>query len=551
MSQVSSSEQYDAIIVGAGVSGCIVAMVLSEAGKRVLLLERGERETYETAGHRDHLRNQRSSTYGHNAGPDIVGNPRVFVDPEGRERVLQPHQPGYQNNAAVVGGGSLVYGGLAWRFLPDDFRMASRYGVPPGSSLVDWPFPYEDLAPFYDQAEWEIGVSGNGSGPIQGGARARDYPMPAVPQGPTAARLKAGAEALGLSTFVPPILINTLPRDGRNACIGCGSCVGFPCPSDGKNGTQNTALPRALAKGNCTLRTGVMVSELAVDDRGAIIGVRFIDIATGEGAEVRARAVVLTAGAIETARLLLASRGTHHPTGIGNGHDLVGRNLQGHYYPTAFGLFPDPIHDQRGPGVTIATCDYNHGNDGIVGGGMLADDFVMLPVIFWKTALPPDLPRWGQAAKDFMRHGYTRVVQVKGPVHEIPSPDARVTLDPVTRDRFGLSVARLSGTTHPETVRTARFMLDRAKGWLSASGAEQVWGDEPVLRLSAGQHQAGTCRMGTDPRQSVTDPWGRVWGHDNLFVSDASLHPTNGGFNPVLTVMALAFRNAGHMLGAF
>ena len=108
-------------------------------------------------------------------------------------------------------------------------------------------------------------------------------------------------------------------------------------------------------------------------------------------------------------------------------------------------------------------------------------------------------------------------------------------------------MARLSGVAHPETVRTANFMLERAKAWLEASGAGRVWGDKQVPRLSGGQHQAGTCRMGTDERHSVTDPHGRVWGHDNLFVSDASLHPTNGGFNPVLTIMALAFRNAEHI----
>ena len=225
---------YDCIVVGAGAGGTIAAAVLAEGGKRVLLLERGHRETYATAGHRDHLRNQRFSPYGHNAGPDIVGNPRVFVSPDGVERVLAPHEAGYHNNAAVVGGGTLVYGGQAWRYLPDDFRMASRYGVPEGSSLVDWPLSYDDLAPFYDRAEWEIGVSGDGRGPTQGGSRARDYPMPAVPSGPAAQALRNGAGALGISTFTPPILINTVPRHGRAACIQCGSCVGFPCPSDGK-----------------------------------------------------------------------------------------------------------------------------------------------------------------------------------------------------------------------------------------------------------------------------------------------------------------------------
>jgi choline dehydrogenase-like flavoprotein len=544
--------EHDVIVVGAGVGGCVTAAVLAEAGKRVLLLERGPRADYADSGHRDHLRNQRFSPLGHNAGPE-PGNPRVLVAPDGEARVLAPHEAGYNNNAAVVGGGSLVYGGMAWRFLPDDFRMASRYGVPTESSLVDWPIDYADLAPFYDRAEWEIGVAGDATlGPVQQGARNRGYPMPAVATGPAAARLGAGAGALGVATFVPPILVNTVPRGGRGACIGCGSCVGFPCPSDGKNGTQNTMLPRALATGRTMLITGAMVEAVTTDAAGKVTGVRYWrDGPDGPTPEMAtATAVVLAAGAIETARLLLASRTNREPDGLGNRHDQVGRHLQGHYYPTAFGLFDEEVYDARGPGVTIGTCDWNHGNPGIIGGGMLADDFIMLPVIFWQSALPPRLRRWGREAKDFMRDNYRRVIQVKGPVHEIPTPVSRVTLDPEVTDRFGLPVARMSGVAHPETLRSARFMLDRAADWLAAADARRVWTTPQQPRLSAGQHQAGTCRLGSDPAASVTDQHGRVWGHDNLFVNDAALHPTNGGFNPVLTVMALAFRNGEHMVGA-
>src|SRR5512132_4407114 len=118
---------YDVIIVGAGAGGGVAAGVLAEAGKRVLLLERGGRLSFEHDPH-DHLRNQRFSRYGHNAGPDIEGNPRVTVDSQGQTQIIQPHEAGYQNNAATVGGGTRVYGAQAWRFLPQDFRMASVYG---------------------------------------------------------------------------------------------------------------------------------------------------------------------------------------------------------------------------------------------------------------------------------------------------------------------------------------------------------------------------------------------------------------------------------------
>ena len=168
-------QDYDSIVVGAGAGGGIAAGVLAESGRSVLLLERGPHETYASAGHRDHLRNQRLSTYGHNAGPGHRRQPA-----RRRRRRRRPPAPSRRTRPATrttppsSAAARFVYGGQAWRFLPKDFRMASTYGVPAGSSLTDWPFPYDDLAPWYERAEWEIGVAGDS--PAIGGdmaARAR------------------------------------------------------------------------------------------------------------------------------------------------------------------------------------------------------------------------------------------------------------------------------------------------------------------------------------------------------------------------------------------
>jgi choline dehydrogenase-like flavoprotein len=533
---------YDVIVIGAGAGGGIAAGVLAEAGKCVLLLERGRALSFADVG-RDHLRNHRLSQYAYTSEPEGASNPRVFEDSQGNVRTLLPHEGGYQHNAFAVGGGTRVYGAQAWRFLPQDFRMASIYGVPAGSSLADWPIGYDDLEPFYERAEWELGVAGDSAGSAGLWPRRRPFPMPPLPLTPQGAALRAGAERLGWGTLAPPLLINSVPYNNRPACIRCQHCVGFACPVDAKSGAHNTLIARALASGHCELRTEAIVTRIDTDAAGQVTGVSYVE-RDGGSFQVRAAAVVLAAGAIESARLLLNSHSPRHPHGLGNQHDQVGRHLQGHYYPGAAGLLDEPLYSGDGPGVTTATCAFNHGNPGIIGGGMLADEFILLPIIFAKRYLPPDLPRWGAANKAFMRENYRRFVDVKGPVQEIPSPHARVTLDPNVRDRWGMPVARLSGTTHPETVRSAAFMAARAREWLRAAGAGRIWGGDPGLHLSAGQHQAGTCRMGEDPRTSVVDPYGRVHGHANLFVADGSVHVTNGGFNPVLTIMALAFRTA-------
>jgi choline dehydrogenase-like flavoprotein len=536
---------YDAIVVGAGAGGGVAAGILSEAGKKVLLIERGRNLSFDDVG-RDHLRNQRLSQYGHNAGPDIEGNPRSYAD----GRVIRPHEAGYQNNAAAVGSGTLVYAGQAWRFMPQDFKMATTYGVPEGSSLADWAISYEDVEPYYEKVEWEIGIFGDRDTMTHLPPYNKDYPMPPLDLPKKSQVLKRGLDALGWDTIRLPRLINSVPYNGRPACTRCQHCVGFACPVDAKNGTQNTMIPRALKSGNCVLKVETIVSRLLTDSGGRIIGVTMMDD-KGQSEDVTAEIVVLSCGAVETARLLLNSKTTQEPQGIGNNHDQVGRHLQGHYYPGAVGLFDEIMWDGVGPGATIAMTEFNHDNDGIIGGGMLCDEDILLPIIFSKRALPPDVPKWGQVNKDFMRENYKRVSDVKGPVQEIPHPDGRVMVNPNMLDKYGIPVAHFSGTTHPETVRTANFMTDRAYEWLGAAGAVKVWGDEQTLRLSGGQHQAGTTRMGDDPETSVVDKWCKVHGHDNLFVADGSVHVTNGGFNPVETIMALAWRTAENIVGSW
>lgn len=538
---------YDVVVLGAGAGGGVAACVLAEGGARVLVVDRGLALEVGSPA-LDHLRNHRSSAHGYGTGQRR--DPRVLVGEDGPELLERPWDPRFHSGAVTVGGGTRVFQGMAWRFLPDDLRMASRYGVPDGSTLADWPLAYDDLAPHYDWVEWEVGVCGDASGHAVAGPRRRGYPMPPFPPDSEGRRLAGGAEVLGLATGPVPLLINSVPRSGRARCVRCGECVGFPCPTDAKNGSHNTVLPRALAAG-ATLVTGCRATEVTTS-AGRVDGVRLVEDATGAVRTVRAGHVVVACGAIETARLLLASRTDADPDGLGNRTDQVGRHLQGHAFASVFGAFDDPVQDPEGPGTSIATLDWCHGNaaDGgpLVGGGVVSDEVVKLPIVHWAWALPPDAPRWGLAGKAAMRETYARTGHLFGQVQEVPRAENRVTLDPDVRDRHGVPVARLAGAAHPETLRTARFLVERSAEWLEASGARRTWADEVPTGLTAGYHQAGTCRMGADAATSVVDPDGRVHGHDNLWIADASVHVTNGSVGPVLTVMALAHRTAHRLL---
>ncbi len=532
-------KRVNAVVIGAGAGGGVVAKELACAGLTVALLERGKWYTAFDC-RKDDLRNQRTTALGCAFGPEDGRNPRVVVSPDGHQEVVQPSDGEYSNNAACVGGGTFSYGAMAWRFMENDFRMRSVYGAVPGSTLDDWPIGYQDLEPYYEKAEWEIGVSGDLSGNIFQAPRRKPLPMPPLPPSLEHTTLENAAKRIGLHPFSIPMLRNTVPFNGRGACMRCRWCVGFACEVDAKNGTHNTVIPKALASGNCDLRTESVVKEILTDSRGRVTGVAYFD-ANNRLHEQPADLVIVAASAIESARLLLNSKSAMFPNGLGNQNDWVGRNLQGHAYTGAMGLMDFDIYDDLGPGASIAISDYNHGNPGLVGGAVLCNEFIRLPIHF-TNMIPPDTPRWGAAHKEYMRKFYKRSVIVMGPIQEMPVFDARVQVDPTVKDFWGIPVARLSGQRHPQDLVTGKYVAERAQDWLRASGAIQTWLRLPGPGLSGGQHQAGTCRMGNDPKTSVVDAHCKVHGVDNLFVADASVHVTNGGFNPVLTIMANAYR---------
>ncbi len=538
------NKNLTAIVVGAGAGGGIVAKELAAANIQVTLFERGDWPSYDKH-YNDELISQRVQDLGSSFGPDGKKNPRVIIHDDG-SRTVARHAVNHV--AACVGSGTVSYGAMAWRFMPEDFQMKSTYGAVEGSTLDDWPITYEDLEPYYDKAEYEIGVAGDMSGNPFAPNRHKPYPMPPFEYSKEGAYLAEVCQKMGLHPFYIPMLRNSVPYNGRGACIRNRFCVGFACPVNAKNGTHNTVIPVAMQTGNCLVKTNSFVYQVHIDGKGHATAVSYYD-ENNKSQTLEADIIVISASATETARLLLNSKTTEFPDGIGNNTDQVGRNLQGHSYTGAGALFDFDILDlNSGPNGTMAIMDYNHHNKGIIGGGLLANEFFAGPYAFTNNR-PPGYPRWGKEHKKFQREGYRRFSQLFGPIQEMPVAGARVTVAEDVKDFWGVPVAAFSGGHHPLDKKHCQFLSAKAEEILRNAGAKETWrygGGEGGQ--GGGQHQAGTCRMGNDPATSVTDPFGRIHETDNLYIADGSLMVTNGGFNPVLTIMALAYRTGEHIV---
>ena len=411
-------KHVNAVIVGAGAGGGVVAKELAAAGLSVVLLERGK--WYSAADCRkDDLCNQRTQVLGAKFGPDDERNPRVLVDEQGRETVVTPSDGGYSNNAACVGGGTFSYGAMAWRYMEKDFRMRSTYGAVEGSTLEDWPISYADLEPYYEKAEWEMGVSGDDSGNLvqrsapEAAAHAAASAQPGVPDSPSG-RQTAGAasvrhpHAAEHGAVQRPPVMHAMPL-----------VRGFRLRSERPHRHAQYRNPRRAGHRQLRAPHGMHDQGDPAGCSGAGYGAWRTSMPDNRLQQQTADLVIVCGGAVESARLLLNTKHRLFPNGLGNRYDWVGRNLQSHSYSGATGLFDYDTYDDLGPGASIAICDYNHGNPGLAGGAMLANEFIRLPYQFM-TQVPPWVPRWGLEHKEFVRNAYRRTIAVMGPVQEMP-----------------------------------------------------------------------------------------------------------------------------------
>jgi gluconate 2-dehydrogenase alpha chain len=550
----TSLSTFDTIVIGSGAGGGPVAYVLTQNGKSVLVLEAGP-------CHLDFLDDASQQPVARFSNDELKIERRNFIETNDRiePRTWRTDETdgdridsltgNVQALPKTVGGGCLHADLKMPRFEPTDFQLGSLLSVP-NASFADWPVGYDELEPFYAWGERLLGVQGKaGANPFEG-PRSSDYPIPPGPSMYGGTVVGRGLTALGYTMFPYPSAVNSIPYDGRPACVNCGFCSSYPCPTNAKGSTAVTMLRKALLSGNCQLQAETRVVKL-VTNGTAITGVEAID-PSGARVTYTADRYVLAASPIEDARLLQLSGG------LGNSSGMVGRNLMFHYQTIALGIFPERVHGYRGRAVAEGFADFRgkpndpaHPLGGIVeisGGG-----FPIGEAAFYNRVLDQLSPgRWnGPLFKSLMRQspGRDRVMILVMQAEDAPQTSNIVDLDPAIVDLDGLPVARCTYKNHAYEVETGKFYEPKLMDIFAAAGASYTF-MAPRDDIPSSQHIMGTLRFGSDAATSVCDKNGKFWDFGNLYASDGSLFPTSSGYNPTMTIVALALRVGAALVNA-
>jgi gluconate 2-dehydrogenase alpha chain len=517
-----ATQKTDVVIVGVGAAGGILAAELAKAGMKVIGLERGPRHATADFAALDELRYfQRQDLRPHAKRQPVTWRPNR------RARANAIPVLNYGNQA---GGGTVHYGAVSWRLHEDDFRARSqtieRYGVsaiPKDSSIADWPLTYADLEPFYDRAEYELGVSGKagnlGGRKIDGGnvfeaPRRREYPLPPLLADQSGVIFEEGARKLGYHPFSTPRAILSRNYQGRPACSYCGFCQAFGCHIGAKSSILVTKLPEADATGNFTLLTGTMCHRVNSDSSGRVTGVSYWSIDGSENT-IDADLVILATFIYDNTRLLLLSKTARFPDGLANSSGQVGKHVMAHIGARVFVAFDDRfVNIYMGPSAQKHSLDdfnadnFDHGGKSFIRGAQISITPADLEAGPIGAALamnpPPGVPRWGAAYRDFLAKYFARHAALVAQTENLPYADQTIDLDPNVRDQFGLPAPRLTyDWRRPNEVARIEFLMQKLEELGRAMGATHVW------RAPSGSGRTGCAPRGRDANGRRPEDIGR------------------------------------------
>jgi choline dehydrogenase-like flavoprotein len=511
MHHFRSDEDVDFCIVGVGAAGGVLLQRLARAGFRVVGMEAGP--FWDTE--RDWV-------------SDEAGSHKLYWNDLRITGGEDPLTLGNNNSGKGVGGSSVHWAGFAPRLHPSDFHVLSSDGLG-----ADWPMTYEELKPYYELLEKEIPVSG----PYIPWGDPHSYIYGPHPLGGVGDVLVRGCTKLGIRTAAGgPVAILAGSHDDRPHCIYRGFCI-QGCKVGAKQSTLISHVPDAIRNG-AEIRSNCMVSRINMKG-GLTTGVTYID-AEGKEQELRAKVVIVSGYSIETPRLLLNSACSGFEQGLANSSGTVGKYLMTQVGNVVLGRFEEPIRMYKAPPAHALTEEFyetNPKNDFVR--GFAIQTVGPLPIAFAKQMIAAK-HAWGWGLRRaMMDYNHWAALGVLGEI--LPWEDNSVGIAD-EKDQYGIPVAKVTFNLHDNDKKVASAGVAKVTEVMQAAGAQEVV-QEPRYA-----HLVGGARMGSDPRTSVTDKFGRTHDIANLFLCDGSILPTQGSANPSLTIQSLAARTADYLI---
>ena len=554
----------DVAVIGLGAAGGVAVLPLARAGLKVAGIEAGTWMDVHTFKPDEIYNNVRGLVTSVPKAKREIPTFRTSDTARARQGATHPMM-----NA--IGGTSIHYHAQSWRYSPWDFKARSesirRYGassIPKGTTLEDWPLTYDELEQYYDQVEYEVGVSGR-AGNINGkldprgnvfeGPRKRDFPMPPLRDTGFTDMMMSAAKKLGLKPFRGPAAINSQPYRGRPGCAYHGYCDRGGCHISAKNSTAVTTIPEAQKTRNLTIFDKAQVTRIVSGADGKVTGVSYLR----EGQEYfqPARVVLLAGYTYENSRLLLLSKSKAYPNGLSNNHGQVGRHYFGHWDSGAgigvSALFPVDLNVWYGAIAQNVTVDefaddnFDHSGLGFIGGASIQVNMEKHPIGAAAMNTFGRAPQWGSKWKAFVHENAGRWVSAYVQANTFPYENTYLDLDPDVKDPLGDPVCRVTSGPKENEPKQGLYAGQKMEEWFRAAGAIEV--TKPQLGGGPGltPHAFGGTRMGDNPETNVVDRWGFSHEAPNLGVLGASVCGTSGARNPTLTVQAVAWRTAEHL----
>ena len=552
--------KYDICIVGSGAGAGPIIYELSKAGYKVLVLEKGP--WLKTA---DFSKDEMTATRRDAYIPNLKDERHVVEkkNASGQWRARSTYESGGDLwNGNCVGGSSNFMSAYFHRLKPKDFKLASTYGPIKGANIVDWPISYDDLEPYYTKVEEVIGVSGKVVPHKHLEPRSTpDFPHPPLATNIVAKWFVEGGKKEGFNIVPAARGIISEPKDNRKACYHSNYCGSFGCSSDAKASSRAALINQALATGNCEVRPDSKVFLLETNDAKKITKAWFYN-QEDKKESVEAALFVVACQAVETARLLLMSKGPQFPNGLANNNNQVGKNLlfAGGGGGSGYIRFDELTEEDRKQFdipltfVNQALHDFYEIEDKSLGGTVKGGTIDFL--IEHSNPMPKAMRSkykngtllYGSELKENLKDYFTNQKRVRFEVFcdWLPNDDCHVSLDDEVTDKWGDPVGRVKINSHNQNVKVGKFLADQAVKVMQNIGAKKI--TQSITANPPTNLMAGGCRFGNDPSTSVLDANCKAHEVDNLYVTDGSFMPTGGSVPYTFTIYANSFRVADKIL---